>query len=823
MKESATWLWERTVIFFISFLCICLELFATRILNLKTFNHVVYVIIPFAILGYGIGANLFLIQSRKSIFPNTRWLISLGLILLAILCVVSTLLIIQMPLSVKLLENFFLNLSNGFVLCFAYLIFMLPFVVIGYLVLFIFSSYPGKSGELYFWDLLGAGCGAIGFFFLIGHLQVLRSIVFLALASIILAISAWLPRSKQWLNLIFIGIALLIANIVPEISNYATDNKGWENFPKFYEKKDFEVITSHWHPLGRTDTYHLINKQSQEARYMSSEGTFQVNVLPPPDFTYFSTNFLGGTPVYKLSDEGIKEYSSKVLLFSQPMEFPYIFLHQPDVLVIGAGGGRDIAHAKSHGANSILGAEINPEIFHQMSKGGRFYEYSGQVYQQPNIKVENIDGRNLVKKLAPNSYDLIVLNGVDTYYGLSTGAYTYAESYLYTKEAIKDYFRVLKDNGFVNFNRWLTLNSPRETLRLFVIIMEGLKEYGIQEPWKYVVVGHNNGWGMVLVKKTPFTAQEYGLIKLYFDSHKSDFIYPSSVSGKTVGQTNDFDMYARAFRAGNAAQFIQNYTFDISAITDDKPFFYKYYRLKNFRPTRVSTFSNYGSGFLIFLIQGLVLFHAIVFCVIFIGLPLFILKKEELKVLPSLPSFVTYFACLGVGYMFIEIPLMQKFSLLLGSPIYAISVTLAALLIFSGTGSYLLSWAQDWVGGRNQLIRGAAVALSILLLLLNVFSAQITDHCVGLPFAIRIFLVTLLIAPVGLVLGFFFPSGLQIISERVKEAMAWAWGINAGFSVIGSMLSIILAQFYGFKIIIWAAVGLYLLAAVCYERLAKTK
>jgi len=78
-------------------------------------------------------------------------------------------------------------------------------------------------------------------------------------------------------------------------------------------------------------------------------------------------------------------------------------------------------------------------------------------------------------------------------------------------------------------------------------------------------------------------------------------------------------------------------------------------------------------------------------------------------------------------------------------------------------------------------------------------------------------------APVGLSLGLFFPSGLQIVAERTKEAIVWAWGINLGFSVIGSMLSIILAQFYGFKIIIWAALGLYFIAALCYEKLASDK
>ena len=99
--KNILWLWERATLFYISFLCICLELFATRILNLKTFNHVVYVIIPFAILGYGIGANIYFLQARKTKLPDSRIPLSLCLAALGILCVVTTALLIRMPLSVQ--------------------------------------------------------------------------------------------------------------------------------------------------------------------------------------------------------------------------------------------------------------------------------------------------------------------------------------------------------------------------------------------------------------------------------------------------------------------------------------------------------------------------------------------------------------------------------------------------------------------------------------------------------------------------------------------------------------------------------------------------
>ena len=96
------------------------------------------------------------------------------------------------------------------------------------------------------------------------------------------------------------------------------------------------------------------------------------------------------------------------------------------------------------------------------------------------VQVFNMDGRHLVKTLARNSFDLVVLNGVDTYSGLSTGAYAYAESYLYTKNAIKDYLALLNDQGIINFNRFFFRDLPRENLRLFVNVMEALRELGVE-------------------------------------------------------------------------------------------------------------------------------------------------------------------------------------------------------------------------------------------------------------------------------------------------------------------------------------------------------
>ena len=130
--------------------------------------------------------------------------------------------------------------------------------------------------------------------------------------------------------------------------------------------------------------------------------------------------------------------------------------------------------------------------------------------------------------------DLIVLNGVDTFSGLSSGAYAYAESYLYTKNAMEDYLRVLKDGGMINFIRWAFPNMPREELRLHAIALAALKSIGAKNPWDHIIIGLH-GWAIFLIKKTPFTDKERTIVYDYLTRHDVSIVYPAPLEVKKSG------------------------------------------------------------------------------------------------------------------------------------------------------------------------------------------------------------------------------------------------------------------------------------------------
>lgn len=271
-------------------------------------------------------------------FKENR-IIATALLLLSATTLTSTVLLIKLPIRIKYLVNLFTDISSGMMLLIAYTIVMLPFVIIGFLVTYFFSVRSRESGKLYFFDLFGAGLGAAIFFCLINWTEVFRSLLLLSALAFFLSLLFFMPRKRKFIAVTMLLACLAIVTLVHEVRNYSIDKaKGWEWIPGFFKKDQYESTFSQWHPLGRTDAYRIKDIEAQKTLYRDAAGTFEINVEPRPEFSYFTTNFLAGTPVYNLSVDALKQQNSQVKLFSQSMEVPYVILDKPKVVVIGAGG-----------------------------------------------------------------------------------------------------------------------------------------------------------------------------------------------------------------------------------------------------------------------------------------------------------------------------------------------------------------------------------------------------------------------------------------------------------------------------------------------------
>ncbi|MBI4859879.1 MAG: hypothetical protein HY815_06400 [Candidatus Riflebacteria bacterium] len=811
------------LLLFISLLAICAELMFGMMLGLKTWTHMVYVVISFALLGYGVGSNLFLLCQKRLKTVDASLTLSLSLCALAITTFLSSRLIpcLPAPATQRVLDpHLWLSIAG------LYLVVAAPFVSVGFALTQIFVSSPQKSGWLYFCDLVGAGLGAICFFPALAWLGPHRTLAALSFLAMIVARSILsAERRTGWLPSVLLALAVALggACFLPEPAYVVTDDFGWECVPYRFREDQYKILLSEWHPLGRTELYQITDPQVREnlSSGGGEVGAFELNVKPVPAFCYFANSYRAGTPAYELSDEGLRRRGSRVELLSQTMEIPYLLIGRPRVLIIGTGGGRDIFMARSHGAAEITGAEVNPSTYRAMSRGGVAFDYTGGIYEAPTVRVHNCDGRHLARTRAPGSLDLVILNGVDTFASLSSGAYTFAESYLYTKEAVQDYLRCLSADGVINFNRWLEYKNPQETLRLLVTVLEALRSQGATRPWEHVIIGRERpDWSVMLVRKRPFTPDEEARVATYFEQHGAQLVLLPG-GRKTLEPKNAFEGLSDAYRQGRENAFIDDYFADISPVRDDSPFFYKRFKF-SLDWTLVQRAKHPAGGGPALYVQLGIFIQTLVFVGVFIFLPLMVFRRTGLTVLAAggRPPFLLYFGSIGIGFILIEVALMQKLVLVLGSPVYSISVTLASLLVFCSLGSLAMERATGLLGGRGRLVWLLSFVIVGYLAVLETTGGAFLERLLGSSTAVRMGVCCGLLAPIGFSMGMFLPLGLRLVGTHHEASVAWALGINSGFTVLGSVVSLIIAQAFGFNATLRVAAAAYLVASAAYVWLA---
>ena len=400
-----------------------------------------------------------------------------------------------------------------------------------------------------------------------------------------------------------------------------------------------------------------------------------------------------GTQILKfngnLEDVSYLQYEMTALgyrLLGTPGQPPPSPFH---ALVIGTGGGRDLLSALVFGATSVDGVEINPIIVNDVMRD-KFREYSGGIYDRPNVRVAVEDGRSFVRR-SPKQYDIIQASLVDTWAATAAGAYALSENSLYTVEAFDDYLDHLTDRGVLSVSRWVF-----DGLRLISLAQEAGARRGWNPSDRLAIIQHENV-ATFLLKKTPFTPEETQRLAGAADDLGFAVIYLPGRPVRTFGDTRDD--YVRLLQAPDRHAFYRDYPLDVTPTTDDRPFFFNTTRLRNHsfvapilrlvrngRPApgecrsvghRRAHRAPGSSGDLLVSDRAL---HP---------------RPAGGDVRGALGEgwfrSLAYFACLGGAFMLIEVALLQRFVLLLGHPVYSLTVTLFSLLLGTGLGSVLES------------------------------------------------------------------------------------------------------------------------------------
>jgi len=674
------------------------------------------------------------------------------------------------------------------------LLFAIPFIFVGLILGVLLSARHLPTPRVYFFDLAGSALGAFAVIPAISHLGVELSLV-LACGLLLLGTMALAPpRDLRVKGLAgAAALAILLGGAFPERvfkMVYPPQSTVWL-FEQFGPPYGVEHVA--WDPVSRIELSRIPTPgpiSSGHPSLIGSNRTFHRRfrrMLTQNNYAYtFAVEYDG----QRESLTGIEEtlYASAYHATS---------VRGPKVAVIGVGGGFDVLTALFFEASRIRAVEINAATIEIVTS--TFADYFRPWVEDPRVELVAGEGRHHLTAI-DERFDVLQLSGVDSYSGTAGAAHVFSESYLYTEEAWDLYLSRLSDDGIICMMR-LEMNPPREMLRAMTTAVAALRRASVKHPADHVITVTESGFSMtaLLVKKTPFTREEEQRVAQWAEGNE----YLVYAAGPSINNedSNNYQRFLNLADPKEEARFIASAPFDISPVPDDRPFFFKYSfwwhlwsddpLLQKWAPVMEL------SVVLLFALVGL----ATYLCV---ALPLRYLSGLGAAA-PGTRRYGIFFAGCGIGFMAVEIALLQKFGLFLGHPNYALSVVLAALLVSSGLGALVSSRTIALLGG----IRFVSYALCFLLLAMRTFVFPSLEAWIAWPLAARIALVFAVILPIGLCLGVFVPAGLERIKRTASAYTPWAWGINGIFSVMGPILAVAFS-------VTWGNTALLLLAAPIY-------
>ena len=731
---------------------LALQVLLTRVFSAVLFYHFGFLAISLALLGIGAGALAIYVRPQLVERWPVERVLALSSVALALLMPVVAFVLVRIDYT-------YTEVTFGFAgrLGLACVLAVLPFLAAGVTLAVAIRSYTPWIGRVYAFDLGGAALGAGAAVPLLWLFDAPTLLVALgALGALAGLLFAGGDGDRR------VALGALGAVAVATVLAGATD--------AYYLKPEGpEPAVEKWTPISRITAYGRLggspNGLVAYDRVIGEIVPYRRGT-PPPD--------------WRRTQEG-------------PQSAGYEVTGPGDALIIGGGGGRDILTALAQDQRVDV-IELNRRIREVVDEDMR--DLSGAPYSLPGVSTEIGDGRSTLAE-RDATYDQIHLGFTDTYSANSAQAFALTENNLYTVEAFEEYLEHLRPGGVLNVSRPHRENG-NEALRATALALEALRRSGARDPKQHVVVllgTYSNPfnrfeYGTVLAKKTPFTERE--LVRLRaVAAERSDGI-ASAPGGPHVGE------WADLARAPSVEAFCSRAEYDMCPPTDDRPFFFNIRRLEDLGSgdTRGSLSVPDPVLVLVLTLCVLLALSSLAFV-----LPLWLVRREGRPP----PGSLMFFAAIGLGYLVLEIVLIQRFVLFLGFPTYALSVVLFALLLFTGLGAHVSTGAAD-PRRRLRVTLGAAIAL----MLAASFGLQpLLRELIELPFALRVTASVALLAPFGVLLGMAMPLGLQRIDALHPGAVTWAWAINGIASVLASALAVVVALEWGF------AIGT-LVAAACY-------
>ena len=753
----------------ISAVVICFEIISTRISSVVFVQNYAFIILSLAILGLGSGGiySFYKIKPGEKSSKNFK-IFSLFIFLSGASLVFFILLVI------------ILSITNPYIYFF---LLFIPFFFAGIVYAEFFRNYANTGFKIYASDLIGAAIGSLISIYIFNLFNAANAVLFLAFVLFISSVSFWIvemgKKTLVYLTLFSLAIMLTVFGKNDLFGKIPIGNFPEKDFYHTYNDPNIkpDIIESRWSINGRSDLVKYSNRDMVKQLFIDGAA---------------------GTQMYRFNGN-ITNHDKFLddLLLHHSTTIPFLFLTKEEkgnMLILGPGGGKEILSGILNGVQNITGVEVNPDFVDIVKD---YKNFNGGIYTDfSNVKIEIAEGRHFIKS-SKHHYNTIVLALPSTEQLQNIDGIASNENFLLTVEAIKDYLNILTQNGqliFTVHNRW-------ELVRLIITTLCAFKENGINNSSAanhFIILGSDYA-PTIIIKKSAYTVNEVKAIEKIEKSLPPDLpkvTYFPYQNNPVKNEAENFLLKALKEGRGSLEEFIAKNSSDISPVHDDSPYFYKVNK-------------GVPHDFEILLITTSIVGILSVF-IPFIKIKSKSKKNKRNREKDNVLFPLFLFVCIGIGFMILEISLFQKFILFLGSPTIALSILLSSLLVGMGVGSFFGGriYSHDVIK-RLKRISGLIVIAGVLLFIIY---PLILNELLAFALILRAIVCFVLLLPFGFLLGIPFPTGIQILKQNnLVKYIPWMYGVNGIFSVVGSILAVILSMIYGFTPSFFTGLSMYLI------------
>lgn len=744
----------RLSVFLITLSGIVFEVGLTRIYSASVWYHFAFVAVSVALLGWGLGGfTVHLLKRKMKMSLNAA-------------AVITAIYAAAIPLCLWLLVRFPFEMER---LPLYFLAPLAPFFLAGMALSILFALHRAEAGSLYFADLVGAAMGAVVVTLLLHWLGGEATLLVGAMAAAIAAVSLATGRRRSdetktaghppgLLSIRVAAIAVLFVTAGAALSDIkfgilrVVPGTTKAMRVQMDAAPGSRITQTGWNAYSRIDAVEGVAHNELARLYIDSDAW-----------------------------TGVREWDGRIEsardLRDSFRALPFRMVPEADTLIIGPGGGPDVVAALASGGRKVTAVEMNPLMLKFVRNYGA---RAADLYDRPDVETILSEGRNFISR-TDRKFDIILLGFVDSWASVASGGLSLSENYLYTAEAFRAYYEHLSDRGMLVILRWdsdiprLMSNSVANlgaaaAAERIVTLME--KQSTPDQPAQM----------LFMLRKRPFTDAETKAIKEQW-TQADPIIMPGGPAPALIGDVLAGKMTLAQYEA-QSPRFV-------GPVMDDSPFYFAIERPFGMPASIAESLLKW-----LFLPSLALLLVFALF-----GRP------RQTSVGPYAGS-VIYFAALGFGFITIELALLQNLILLVGHPIFTLSVLLFTLLAMGGIGSAISHRVPMWLACASVALIGGLEAIAL---------PRLVPELLWLPLWARIGCAILLIAPLGLVMGMPFPSGLRRSGGALPEPPFY-WGLNGIMSVIGSISTVFVALLAGFQAAMLMGSACYVLAALASKR-----